>query len=113
MQDPIETLLLHLLLTAVVVERHERLPPMPITPEALAALPEYSTTIPTGTGWGTMSDTGKRWRRNAMVTVQRWVGQRCEPLWQVVQYEPGATPDEALVVPYRPVRPSHIDHLRS
>lgn len=96
-----------LLQTAQVLTSHARLPVVHIEPRALDALPEYSTTIPTGVV------IGKRWKRNAMIGVQMRFG-RCESLWEVCEYveDPVSGPGWCRVTRSRPVAPTRIEHLR-
>jgi hypothetical protein len=83
-----------------------------LTPRELAALPEYSTTNPTGT------TVGKLWKCDAMAIprIRRTVPADEPPLWLVCEWvaaEPGYVrvhARTALVVPGDPRRPIIPDH---
>lgn len=77
-------------------------PPIRLSPSALAALPEYSRTLPTG------KTIGKRWRRNARdgyyFPIDVW-GLRfvfpAPPRWMVGEYAESALPGMVDIHWYR------------
>lgn len=96
-----------LLMTARECADHETLPPLPIDPQALHKLPEYNTTNPTGT------IPGKRWKRDAMWHAKRRLGPG-EPMWVVCKYREIPGRSDVIAIDYfRPIPPTHVDHLRA
>lgn len=75
------------------------LEPMRLTPEQFKALPEYSSTNPTGT------TPGKMWRRHDGVFDRAWRAQGGKPRWIICQYDPSCPKDAKTIkiYQYRPI----------
>lgn len=102
-----DRMMVGLLMTAEACAHYEGLPTLPIESQALRELPEYSCSIPTGV------TAGKRWKRDSMWHAKRRLGPG-EPMWVVCEFYEIPGRDDYMGIRYfRPVPPTHVDHLRA
>lgn len=67
------------------------LPTISMTVREFEALPEYSSTLPTGT------TPGKRWRREDGVYDRAFIARGGKPVWVVGEYDPNCPADAKTI----------------